>query len=1448
MMVVVLLSLSGLLSLMITDGSGTDTLNGAARGDIMGEWEQLPGGGWPSSISTDDCFIFTRDQDNEMVVIHRGDDDYETWSFFEDNETWIRWNTSGDDPSRSWSNKAFTSNTNGSIAYLYGGYRQSSAYWEDLNILFYDNMTWMEVAPHPNLGARYWSEMIYDDTTESIWIFGGRESSARQSDLFQYNFTHGWTEHTAIDIEDEERDQMLMTISPDGEDIYMAIGRLSGWGGGGTWHTDIWHYDVVLQNWTEINDDLGIPTDGGAVFQYRADTDDLFLSLGFSGNTELNNTYIIDPLTGNATQVNLTGGIPGRHVQAWDMKEDGRTAIIFGDDDGAKDIWAMDLYTYSTYLTEGNLAWAGGTAFTGYDPEDGGKLMTLKHISGSYWQLVYFSLASEQWNSMYVSTENAPTYHDGMANTYDPINNLFYLYGGVYWYEISNDWYAYHYSEFSKLDCDTGEWTIITEDSMPGERGRATLTFDEENNHLYLFGGQIEGGDTDSLWRYNISSNAWKSYVFTIGPQPRREHSVTFDQEGDRFFMFGGRRNGTSTAELDDLWTFDVNQDQWQKMPDGSDSPTLQNWAGLSYNSDTRELLLMGDKEDEDMFLWREEWFGWQEEEAVTNPGDWSGHGQVYSPLTRMHYAWAHDGTEVWEYKPILRTTAQIIKMIGTDGEYMVAPPGQAVKVFPTAGTYKIEVTGITDLPQNDLIGLDFNISGMGDIMQINWTELDGIVSIGGNETWFEINGTPTLEWTSTRNWKFTIPFFVLYGAPNAANFNFKIVPVTNIGLAERSQRLSIFQVKTDLEVTGYHFSTPLQSTVVNGEWLYGNTDLTVSNFSVTFVGEAGVSPEAGNFRITMTSSSGDSSFWDYMPDEEGSITIPINGTDSEQFLVWLNLTTLDGELVQSKLFSFNIDLDPPTAPEWVKVRADSTQDETVGVDNDNEIYLTWGPVIENGSGLKGICYSMDVNLWPAEVNLTNEFPKITIHQEGAHTFYVWALDNTLRGGPVVEAEMIIDTHMVFFASIDPDPTVQINTTKDTFTFTVTIMDDLSGVDLDSIQYQQSLPDRSLSEWEDINVTANDINNVTFALTVDLVSGIKNIVGVRATDLAENEIRVSDKYGIYCNPGLATPQAVLGAPENGKEVLKTVKLTWEGGFINPMNLSFEVHVMDPKGTEFVFDLEEVSYDFDPVYPGIHQWWIVSRADGMTNQTEKRTFTFIAPLVEVSTESQYSGTEGQEIAVTLELSNPLVVSMNLTLSIDDSRGFTLAGGGDQSLLPGEEDKEGMIAIGTNGVAPGTYSLELNLTDEYGRSKIVSFSVVLEPLDDGGSDIVNDTEDTPLALIAAIGVIVLLIVIVAIIFFRKKGKEEEEVEEEEEEKEISLDYDPTGVVAEGGTGANVNVPLAPGMLGDEEQRKSGSNVIEITIPSKDEDVGSGVLKEEEGTEPPEEIEELDEMEEE
>jgi hypothetical protein len=406
--------------------------------------------------------------------------------------------------------------------------------------------------------------------------------------------------------------------------------------------------------------------------------------------------------------------------------------------------------------------------------------MALKHIGGDYWQLAFYSLTSRRWERMDVSSENTPDHHDGMASSYNPETNEFYLYGGVNWYQVQNQWYARHYDQFSKLDCDTGEWTIFNNHAPPGERGRASLVCDSENGLLYLFGGQIPGGDTNTLWKYNMTGNVWSSYTFAVQPQPRREHSVVYDQEGKGFFLFGGRRNGTSSAELDDLWFYHADTESWEKLPDGGDKPGIQNWAGLSFDTENKELLLYGDvdNEEDDMYLWREEWLKWVKETPATKPGEWSGQGQAYSPQTKRHYAWAHDGTEVWEYKPILRTNIIRVKILDTDGTDLV-PSGGIYKVFPSTGTYAIRAEGVTDLPQNDLLGFHINITKGTETIEFDWNVTGGVRNFVGNDTWFDF-GETSLSWMDQEEWELTIPFDVNYEAPNGADFDIRMYPYTD--------------------------------------------------------------------------------------------------------------------------------------------------------------------------------------------------------------------------------------------------------------------------------------------------------------------------------------------------------------------------------------------------------------------------------------------------------------------------------------------------------------------------------------------------------------------------------------------------------------------------------------------------------------------------------------------
>ncbi|MEA3558906.1 MAG: kelch repeat-containing protein [Candidatus Thermoplasmatota archaeon] len=1423
----------------------------------VGDWSKLSGsGGWPEEISSDNSFIVYRDLSNEIVVIRRGSEDYETWSYFEDNETWVRWNTSGDDPSRSWYLKAFTSNTNGSMAYLYGGYRQSSNYWEYLNILSYDNMTWMEIAPHPNLTARYYSEMVYDDATDSVWIFGGRASSGRQRDLFQYNSTHGWTEHPSINISGEERDQMLLTISPDGEDIYMAIGRYSGWGGGGTWHNDLWHYDVVLQNWTELNDDLGTYTDGGAVFQYRADTDDLFLSLGFTGSSELNNTYIIDPVTGNATQVNLTGGIPGRHVQAWDLKGDGRTVMIFGDDDGTEDIWTMDIYTYSTSLEYGNLEWEGGSAFTGYDPEDGGKLMALKYLGGSNWELVYFSLTDKDWVFLNVSDQNTPTFHDGMANAYDPVKNIFYLYGGLRWYEIDDDWYCYHYDEFSKLDCDTGNWTIINEHGPPGERGRAAMVIDEENRNLYLHGGQIAGGASDSLYKYNITGNVWTSLNPTTKPQGRREHSVEFHSQKNGFYLFGGRLNGTSTAELNDLWFYHTDSKLWEKLPTGDDGPSMQNWAGLSVNTDTDELMLYGDKDDE-TFLWRDEWRGWKSVATPHRPGGWSGHGQAYSSHTKTHFVWAGDGTEVWEFNPILRTTAVQIMIYDPDGG---TSGTSAIPVFPSLGAYKMKIVGTTDMPESDLLGLVINLTIGEEEAILEWTIEGNVLNYEGNESWFIFPDDPTIEFPGEGKWNITIPIEFTFDIPNDVTVRAKATPVTEIGYPETAQRSSLFTMNSQLEIISYSFRSPIQEDPQIGSWLYGRTNLTVYDFRIAFYGYPSIYPAGGTLFATLENDYGDIDRWDYVANQSAELTIPIRGKDKDIITFYLNLS--DGvENIKSISFNFKLDLDGPVI-NGAAIK-ENLGGEKAGVSKNEYVYITWESITENGAGFEGVCYSLDENHWPLEDNLTAKFREILIKDEGDHVVYMWALDKAGRMGPYIEAPILVDTHRVYFEN--HIPVKRVNSTEGTHTFTVTAKDDVSGVDHDSLYYRKSTPDLSLSDWIKYDIESGVSRSINLTLTLDLVPGIINLITFKANDAAENGERNSETFIVHYDPDLGTPRALLEEPIGGSEVKGKIELAWDGDYIEPDELSYEVHVIAPDGEDRTFPTEDMSIQFTPDIPGEYRWYVVSIVEGKTNTSEEFSFWYRLDLAVVDLPSLTIIEKGSDAGIEVKIEDTLDIDLVLTIILEVDRDFTITGDNEFPVLAGETVKYDLV-LNSSAVGTGTHTLVLNITDNYGRSMTMELKIRVDPKKIDGSGEEQDEGLSTLMLIAIIvGAIVLLAVLLMVILVVRARKHELDDENEPDRflckhcgKMIDKDdetcphcgmlfsdgsmkdgeYNPEGIVKKKGMSVESAVPMAPGMLDNNNVTREGSNVMEmeLPVPSTEEIHGEDPLQD-----PPEETEE-------
>jgi hypothetical protein len=1124
---------------------------------------------------------------------------------------------------------------------------------------------------------------------------------------------------------------------------------------------------------------------------------------------------------------------------------DGRTAVIFGDDDGRRDLWSLDLIDYNATLMPGNPPWSGGTAFTGYDPEDGGRLMALKYQGGNFWQLAYYSLESLTWNMMTVSDQNTPTYHDGMANVYDPVDNAFYLYGGVNWYEVGNDWYAYHYDEFWKLDCDTGEWTRINEHAPPGERGRAAMVLDEENRHIYLHGGQIPGGDSDSLYMFNISGNLWQSKNPTIKPQPRREHTLEFHPGKNGFYLFGGRRNGSgSNPSLNDLWFYHSDSGLWEKLPTGEDEPSMQNWVGLSVNTDTNELMLYGDGDDE-TFLWRLEWLGWRKIMAPHRPGDWSGHGQAYSPEYKSHFAWAYAGTQVWEYNPILRTPAIQVQIFDPDGKTSGISP---VEAFPTIGTYELKVRGLTDLPKSDFLGIDIRMDIGEEILNLSWDKGTDELTVEGYDEWVTFPGGERLVFPDESHWEFYLPMEFTFNMTQGETVDAIATPVTIVGFTEVARRLNLIRFNSELEVVGYKFWTEYQADPPMGGYLFGGTNLNVRDLDVSFKDWPEIYPASGHFLITLEDAYGNRDEYSYLTGEMGNMSIPIIGDDNQWVDFYLNLTTNTYEVMNSIKITFRLDLYPPGMVEGAVMRADGFDDELVLVDNDPNMFFTWDNIIETGSGLKGVCYSLEANMWPEEANLTNEFKQIFIGNEGVHTMYVWALDKMDRAGPVTELEVFIDSHQIFYT--DPNPPVQANVTYGSFTASITINDELSGVDLDTIFYRYSLPNKQLSDWIKYEVEGNSSTSIRVSVDLDLVPGMVNLVQFKARDIAMNDVRESAVMKIHYDPELIVPKAELKGPADGYEAITKADLSWEGDYINPENLTYEVHVILPNGSEVMIPVDGVTFEFIPKVPGDHDWWIVSIADGKRNESIHRFFSYQPDFIDITFPANAEVTIGYELPLDISLKNTLEVDVDINI-VGVSRDFTIMEGGSYSLSPGET-ATGYLILNSSAAQKGGYKIFINVTDSYGRyHKFEVQLTVSEEIIDTPDDETPD-EGLPMALIAAIaaGVLILVLIIIVVLARRKGTEEEEEEEEDDFDKHINLDYDPAGKVADGGTKVESAVPLAPGIMADDEKaaRKRGSShIIEHTIPGKDEDEEEDIESEPEwdGEEEYEEEEEMEEL---
>jgi hypothetical protein len=167
---------------------------------------------------------------------------------------------------------------------------------------------------------------------------------------------------------------------------------------------------------------------------------------------------------------------------------------------------------------------------------------------------------TDTWTEMEPSPSPSPRY--GAAMAYHPRADRVIMFGGVFDYRSEEDRHVWAYD----LNTNTWEQMGAAED-VPLEGFK--MAYDAESNLIVLYGGGSfmgGGGGNDNTWIHDLEEDAWTKMSPEDTSGKLAFHAMTYVDEIDRVFLFGGMLDGDYNAMLAEPWLYDYNNDTWEPI------------------------------------------------------------------------------------------------------------------------------------------------------------------------------------------------------------------------------------------------------------------------------------------------------------------------------------------------------------------------------------------------------------------------------------------------------------------------------------------------------------------------------------------------------------------------------------------------------------------------------------------------------------------------------------------------------------------------------------------------------------------------------------------------------------------------------------------------------------------------------------------------------------------
>lgn len=247
--------------------------------------------------------------------------------------------------------------------------------------------------------------------------------------------------------------------------------------------------------------------------------------------------------------------------------------------------------------------------------------------------------------------------------------------------------------------------------------------------------------------------------------------------------------------------------------------------------------------------------------------------------------------------------------------------------------------------------------------------------------------------------------------------------------------------------------------------------------------------------------------------------------------------------------FYVNVDLDVPSKPVGLSIHADGFTDPQKIVDNEGELFVTWSPAGEFGSGLD--YYEVKINGDDQTIMIIEEtYTKINTTAVGNVYVEIRAVDNVGHIGPWGMASILIDDKLLNFTNFRPSSDTWLNTMiPDVY---ITIDDDGGRAIMGStVEYSLSYDNgETYSNWIDAGQVL-EAKVLDVRIKPNLMEGDANYIMFRASDEAGN-IKESDSYQIMVD----TSSVVFG------DLLIEGDTAWSGDWIDSGEVEASIELGD----------------------------------------------------------------------------------------------------------------------------------------------------------------------------------------------------------------------------------------------------------------------------------------------